>query len=233
MSSANSAWTRARACSIGSRGPGSAVRAEQVRRGEARAALARVPPPVLRPDADRPARRRHREHLAAARVRRPGSSLLLLTVFNALLGLQQEGKAAAAVAALQKMMIIKAQVRRDGQLVESRRNSSCQATSSSIEAGDIVPADGRMLAGGHARGRRVGADGREPAGLEVGGHDRGRGRAARRPHRHGLHEHQRDARHGALRRHLDRDGDRGRPHLEHAPAPGRDGHASRRASCRS
>jgi Ca2+-transporting ATPase len=41
-----------------------------------------------------------------------------LTVFNAVLGLHQEGKAAAAVAALQKMMIVKAKVRRDGELVE-------------------------------------------------------------------------------------------------------------------
>lgn len=32
------------------------------------------------------------------------------------LGLQQEGKTTAAVTALQKMMIIKAKVRRDGQL---------------------------------------------------------------------------------------------------------------------
>ena len=38
---------------------------------------------------------------------------------------------------------------------------------------------------------------------------------------------------GAVRRHRDRDGDRGRPHLEHAPAPGRHGHAADDASCRS
>jgi P-type Ca2+ transporter type 2C len=47
-----------------------------------------------------------------------GILLLLLTVFNAVLGLRQEGKAAAAVAALQKMMIIKARVTRDGQLAQ-------------------------------------------------------------------------------------------------------------------
>src|SRR5262249_55510769 len=43
-----------------------------------------------------------------------GTGLLLLglTVFNAVLGLRQEGKAAAAVAALQQMMIVKAKVRR-------------------------------------------------------------------------------------------------------------------------
>ena len=47
-----------------------------------------------------------------------GLLLILLTLFNAVMGLQQEGKAAAAVAALQKMVIIKARVRRDGQLAE-------------------------------------------------------------------------------------------------------------------
>ena len=44
-----------------------------------------------------------------------GVVLILLTLFNAVLGLHQEGKAAAAVAALQQMMIVKAKVMRDGQ----------------------------------------------------------------------------------------------------------------------
>src|SRR4051794_4869521 len=43
-----------------------------------------------------------------------GLVLLFLTLFNAVLGLNQEGKAAAAVAALQKMMIVKARGRRGG-----------------------------------------------------------------------------------------------------------------------
>src|SRR5262249_43921404 len=47
-----------------------------------------------------------------------GVVLIALTLLNAALGLHQEGKAAAAVSALQKMMIIKAKVRRDGTLVE-------------------------------------------------------------------------------------------------------------------
>ena len=47
-----------------------------------------------------------------------GLLLILLTLFNAVLGLRQEGQAAAAVAALQKMMIIKAKVKRDGRLDE-------------------------------------------------------------------------------------------------------------------
>ena len=42
-----------------------------------------------------------------------GIVLVVLTLFNAVLGLQQEGKAAAAVAALQKMMIVKAKAMRE------------------------------------------------------------------------------------------------------------------------
>jgi Ca2+-transporting ATPase len=74
-----------------------------------------------------------------------GIVLLLLTVFNALLGLSQEGKAAAAVAALQKMMIIKAKVRRDGELIQIPAEQLVPGDIVAIEAGDIVPADGRLL----------------------------------------------------------------------------------------
>jgi P-type Ca2+ transporter type 2C len=74
-----------------------------------------------------------------------GLVLLLLTVLNAVLGLRQEGKAAAAVAALQKMMIIKAKVLRGGSLVELPAEQLVPGDVVSIEAGDIVPADGRLL----------------------------------------------------------------------------------------
>ena len=63
-----------------------------------------------------------------------GLVLLFLTLFNAVLGLRQEGKAAEAVAALQKMMIVKARVRRDGQLV--------QIPAEQLVPGDIVSIDG-------------------------------------------------------------------------------------------
>src|SRR6266550_3244874 len=74
-----------------------------------------------------------------------GIMLLLLTVLNAVLGLHQEGKAAAAVAALQKMMIIKAKVHRGGQLAEIPAEQLVPGDIVAIEAGDIVPADGRLL----------------------------------------------------------------------------------------
>ena len=76
-----------------------------------------------------------------------GTGLLLLglTVFNAALGLRQEGKAAAAVAALQQMMIVKARVRRDGQLAVIPAEQLVPGDVVAIEAGDIVPADGRLI----------------------------------------------------------------------------------------
>ena len=74
-----------------------------------------------------------------------GLLLLALTIFNAVLGLRQEGKAAAAVASLQKMMIIKAKVRRDGQLVEVPAEQLVPGDVVAMEAGDIIPADGRLL----------------------------------------------------------------------------------------
>ena len=74
-----------------------------------------------------------------------GLVLLFLTLFNAVLGLRQEGKAAEAVAALQKMMIIKARVRRDGELVQIPAEELVPGDIVSIEAGDLVPADGRLL----------------------------------------------------------------------------------------
>ena len=74
-----------------------------------------------------------------------GLVLLFLTLFNAVLGLRQEGKAAEAVAALQKMMIVKARVRRGGELVQLPAEELVPGDVVSIEAGDVVPADGRLL----------------------------------------------------------------------------------------
>jgi P-type Ca2+ transporter type 2C len=74
-----------------------------------------------------------------------GILLVLLTLFNAVEGLHQEGKATAAVAALQKMVIVKARVRRDGKLAEIPAVQLVPGDIVAIEAGDIVPADGRLL----------------------------------------------------------------------------------------
>jgi P-type Ca2+ transporter type 2C len=74
-----------------------------------------------------------------------GLAILGLTVVNAILGLNQEGKAAASVAALQKMLIIKAHVRRGGELADIPSEDLVPGDIVTFEAGDKIPADGRLL----------------------------------------------------------------------------------------
>src|SRR5207247_7079535 len=70
-----------------------------------------------------------------------GILLLALTLFNAALGLNQEGKAEASVAALQKMLIRKTKVRRAGALSEVDVAELVPGDIVAVEAGDVVPAD--------------------------------------------------------------------------------------------
>jgi Ca2+-transporting ATPase len=74
-----------------------------------------------------------------------GVLLILLTLANAGLGLQQEGEAESAVAALQRRLIVTARVRRDGQEAEIPAEQLVPGDVVSIQAGDVVPADGRLL----------------------------------------------------------------------------------------
>ncbi len=80
-------------------------------------------------------------------VGQPTTGLLLigLTCFNAGLGMAQEGKAAAAVAALAEMMIVKARVLRGGELSELPAEELVPGDIVSVEAGDRIPADGRLI----------------------------------------------------------------------------------------
>ena len=68
-----------------------------------------------------------------------------LTVLNAVLGLNQEGKAAESVAALQKMLLIHAHVRRGGERVDIPAEELVPGDIVTFEAGDKVPADGRLI----------------------------------------------------------------------------------------
>jgi Ca2+-transporting ATPase len=68
-----------------------------------------------------------------------------VTLLNAILGLNQEGKAAESVAALQKMLLVKAHVRRDGRAVDIPAEELVPGDVVSFEAGDKIPADGRLL----------------------------------------------------------------------------------------
>ncbi len=74
-----------------------------------------------------------------------GLVVLGLTVLNAVMGLNQEGKAAESVAALRQMLIITASARRDGDIVEIPAEELVPGDIVTFEAGDKVPADGRIL----------------------------------------------------------------------------------------
>jgi Ca2+-transporting ATPase len=74
-----------------------------------------------------------------------GVGLLLLTLFNAWLGYHQEGKAEAAAAALGKMMKAVAKVRRAGDVQEVAADQIVPGDIVLVDAGDRVPADGRVI----------------------------------------------------------------------------------------
>jgi len=71
--------------------------------------------------------------------------LVLLTIFNAVLGMRGESKAEASLAALTKMMKNIARVRRDGQAIEIEAEQLVPGDIVLMEAGNRVPADGRLF----------------------------------------------------------------------------------------
>ena len=74
-----------------------------------------------------------------------GVFLIVLTLFNAWMAMNQEGKAEASASALQGMMVVKAKVRRNGELAELPMDQLVPGDIVNIEAGDLVPADARIL----------------------------------------------------------------------------------------
>jgi Ca2+-transporting ATPase len=75
-----------------------------------------------------------------------GTALVLagLTLFNAVIGLRQESKAEESVKALAQMMKTVARVRRDGQAIEVDASELVPGDVVLMEAGNRVPADGRI-----------------------------------------------------------------------------------------
>ncbi|HMK10444.1 MAG TPA: cation-transporting P-type ATPase, partial [Acidimicrobiales bacterium] len=73
-----------------------------------------------------------------------GLVVIGLTVLNAVMGMHQEGKAAESVASLRKMLIMTASVKRDGEIVEVPAEELVPGDIVGFEAGDKVPADGRI-----------------------------------------------------------------------------------------
>ena len=71
--------------------------------------------------------------------------ILVVVVFNAVLGFWQEHRAEATLAALKTMLSPVARVRRDGQVQEISATVLVPGDVVLLEAGDRVPADGRLL----------------------------------------------------------------------------------------
>ncbi|RJG03524.1 cation-translocating P-type ATPase [Noviherbaspirillum sedimenti] len=71
--------------------------------------------------------------------------ILIVVAFNALVGFYQEYRAEASLAALKKMLPAKARVRRDGATREVAAEDLVPGDIVLLEAGDSVPADGRLL----------------------------------------------------------------------------------------
>ena len=76
--------------------------------------------------------------------------ILVVVVLNALLGFYQEHRAEATLAALKKMLAPTARVRRGGQVVEIDAAQLTPGDVVLLEAGDRVPADGRLVAAHNA-----------------------------------------------------------------------------------
>ena len=68
-----------------------------------------------------------------------------LVILNVVLGTRQEMQARASVDALAKMQIPQAKVTRDGTLVQLPATELVPGDLVNVEAGDLVPADGRLL----------------------------------------------------------------------------------------
>ncbi|MGO9503892.1 MAG: cation-translocating P-type ATPase [Streptosporangiaceae bacterium] len=74
-----------------------------------------------------------------------GVVVLGLVVFNVVMGSAQELKARASVEALAQLQVPRARVRRSGQVEEIESTQLVPGDVVLLEAGDVVPADGRIL----------------------------------------------------------------------------------------
>jgi Ca2+-transporting ATPase len=71
--------------------------------------------------------------------------ILVVLVINAILGFAQEARASNALAALERMLVTRVRVRRDGEVVECVTEDLVPGDVVLLEAGDRVPADGRLF----------------------------------------------------------------------------------------
>jgi Ca2+-transporting ATPase len=69
----------------------------------------------------------------------------VVVLFNAVLGFVQEHRAESSLAALERMLVTRARVRRDGIIIEINAEELVPGDVVLVEAGDRVPADGRWF----------------------------------------------------------------------------------------
>ena len=74
-----------------------------------------------------------------------GVVVLGLVAFNVVMGTAQEMKARASVEALAQLQVPRARVRRSGQVEEVESTKLVPGDIVLLEAGDVVPADGRII----------------------------------------------------------------------------------------
>ena len=71
--------------------------------------------------------------------------IMAVVIINAVLGVVQESKAEAAIAALQEIAAATSKVMRDGKIVTLKSEELVPGDIVALEAGDSVPADGRII----------------------------------------------------------------------------------------
>lgn len=71
--------------------------------------------------------------------------IMAVVIINAVLGVVQESKAEAAIAALQEIAAATSKVMRDGKVVTLKSEELVPGDVVLLEAGDAVPADGRII----------------------------------------------------------------------------------------
>ncbi|MEM6256314.1 MAG: calcium-translocating P-type ATPase, PMCA-type [Cyanobacteria bacterium P01_D01_bin.156] len=76
---------------------------------------------------------------------RDAIAILAIVIFNAVLGVRQEYKAEQAMAALKKLTVPVVRVKRDGQVQECSMTDLVRGDLVLLEAGNVVPADGRLV----------------------------------------------------------------------------------------
>ncbi|MEM9265156.1 MAG: cation-translocating P-type ATPase [Cyanobacteria bacterium P01_F01_bin.13] len=76
---------------------------------------------------------------------RDAIAILAIVIFNATLGFRQERKAERALAALKELAVPTVRIRRNGQVQECSMASVVRGDLVLLEAGNVVPADGRLI----------------------------------------------------------------------------------------